>query len=235
MEGDSRRHRSERRLSPISIHSLRMEGDCIIEFSKHNFNISIHSLHTEGDRLQLRRRQIPCHFNPLPPHGGRLAHDILEKAGCLFQSTPSAWRETQMLQDRWRLPHHFNPLPPHGGRLYYGTDGQLYFTFQSTPSAWRETFKYSCTKIVTPIISIHSLRMEGDDLPCHRSLHPTHFNPLPPHGGRPQYANVQANLTEFQSTPSAWRETRMILGTPWFPTFQSTPSAWRETTLFPDS
>ena len=79
--------------------------------------------------------------------------------------------------------------------------------FQSTPSAWRETFFYGAV-IAFRAISIHSLRMEGDcflfhtyllsgifqstpsawretDLPCHRSLHPTHFNPLPPHGGRP--------------------------------------------------
>ena len=57
------------------------------------------------------------------------------------------------------------------------------------------------------IISIHSLRMEGDP-------------------DRPDAATEQVG---FQSTPSAWRET--------FPNgllqlderFQSTPSAWRET------
>ena len=57
-------------------------------------------------------------------------------------------------------------------------------------------------------ISIHSLRMEGDE---------TTFLKI-------------AGFEIFQSTPSAWRETRSIT----FPhcknfPFQSTPSAWRET------
>ncbi len=41
------------------------------------------------------------------------------------------------------------------------------------------------------LISIHSLRMEGDSY-CHFFTHSIrHFNPLPPHGGRPKHnANV---------------------------------------------
>ena len=57
---------------PISIHSLRMEGDYFFRFVFH------------------RSR----YFNPLPPHGGRPCRF----RGCVsvakFQSTPSAWRET---------------------------------------------------------------------------------------------------------------------------------------------
>ena len=34
-----------------------------------------------------------------------------------------------------------------------------------------------------------------------------HFNPLPPHGGRQDYQHTLLCATEFQSTPSAWRET----------------------------
>ena len=139
MEGDSRRHRSERRLSPISIHSLRMEGDCIIEFSKHNFNISIHSLHTEGDLLT----------------GGE------GKRIFSFQSTPSTRRETVRHVLVCAAGCDFNPLPPHGGRrppapLWGATE-----KFQSTPSAWRET-KPTRIPRHRKRISIHSLRMEGD-------------------------------------------------------------------------
>ena len=79
-------------------------------------------------------------------------------------------------------------------------------------------------------ISIHSLRMEGDitfmfsvaiakyfnPLPPHggRRHNPTmipahsNFNPLPPHGGR-LFAKPASDFNvAFQSTPSAWRETR---------------------------
>ena len=37
------------------------------------------------------------------------------------------------------------------------------------------------------IISIHSLRMEGDSLPLLLPYAYAHFNPLPPHGGRHGY------------------------------------------------
>ena len=58
-----------------------------------------------------------------------------------FQSTPSAWRETYLLQRSRLHLVHFNPLPPHGGRLN----------------------EFSCGSR-EPTISIHSLRMEGDQL-----------------------------------------------------------------------
>ena len=78
--------------------------------------------------------------------------------------------------------------------------------FQSTPSVWRETIIKPLV-IAARIISIHSLRVEGDylrekysldvDISIHSlrvegdgHLHADshagqHFNPLPPCGGRP--------------------------------------------------
>ena len=147
-----------------------------------------------------------------------------------FQSTPSAWRETTTgTLTRWRCLN-FNPLPPHGGRQHFS---------HSTP--------------IAIFISIHSLRMEGDErtfqcgtitkyfnpLPPHGGrlqllfvsmlLH-QHFNPLPPHGGRLYFYNHFICSFQFQSTPSAWRETTLTIM--YFVSkmeFQSTPSAWRET------
>ena len=78
------------------------------------------------------------------------------------------------------------------------------------------------------------------------------FNPLPPHGGRPFHSCSFLSAFQFQSTPSAWRETRFFtVFTTLFKIsihslrmegdgdvrkvrhrvrgFQSTPSAWRET------
>ena len=58
-------------------------------------------------------------------------------------------------------------------------------------------------------ISIHSLRMEGDR----------------------NYRNPGKARNEFQSTPSAWRETYHPNLVHPARVFQSTPSAWRETLL----
>ena len=59
--------------------------------------------------------------------------------------------------------------------------------FQSTPSAWRET-KKGGTVIGWIDISIHSLRMEGDQ----------------------SRGVLSVSGKGFQSTPSAWRETQVL-------------------------
>ena len=111
-----------------------------VQFRGQRGSISIHSLRMEGDIPQDRETTCGGHFNPLPPHGGRLAgvfqhvqfivisiHSLRMEGDLVlflplyisnvFQSTPSAWRETVE-----RDP-------------YY----ELIELFQSTPSAWRET------------------------------------------------------------------------------------------------
>ena len=101
--------------------------------------ISIHSLRMEGDAECAICTGRGHHFNPLPPHGGRHTDSCYFPVVGIFQSTPSAWRETWGRKCLHLRRLYFNPLPPHGGRLwttrYYG-----YGDF----------------------ISIHSLRMEGD-------------------------------------------------------------------------
>ena len=104
-------------------------------------------------------------FNPLPPHGGRqhlleitrsrrcisihslrMEGDMLSLIApsnlSLFQSTPSAWRETAQT----------------------GIAAAYFYIFQSTPSAWRET-KEAVLFLYDLHISIHSLRKEGDGVP----------------------------------------------------------------------
>ena len=79
----------------------------------------------------------------------------------LFQSTPSAWRETQI-------------------KTYPVTEGEI-----SIHSLRMEGDVVGRTDTgVTGIISIHSLRMEGDLCATHWYAQTTYFNPLPPHGGR---------------------------------------------------
>ena len=215
---------------PISIHSLRVEGDkkeVVHVVHKHNFN----PLPPCGGRQNkhfVRWRQIyfnplpPCggrpdkcdalehfqDFNPLPPCGGRLVRFC--PAFCIrsaFQSTPSVWRETNKeftLDD-------FSHISIHSLRVEGDHDGLRRIAgnhrFQSTPSGWRETAvrKYPCTAFR---ISIHSLRVEGDGSPKTSRAPTTDFNPLPPCGGRPDVFFRLAAHQAFQSTPSVWRETK---------------------------
>ena len=147
-------------------------------------DISIHSLRMEGDLYWLARYMIGIYFNPLPPHGGRRLSRNSFAFTSIFQSTPSAWRETFHRSTNANKPGNFNPLPPHGGRLEQSHVKHQYLE-----------------------ISIHSLRMEGDE-----------------------YSPLKNDLTiVFQSTPSAWRETYDVAKINDGGLFQSTPSAWRET------
>ena len=58
--------------------------------------ISIHSLRMEGDRRFYTLSRPEFYFNPLPPHGGRLDIETYSSVDITFQSTPSAWRETDL-------------------------------------------------------------------------------------------------------------------------------------------
>ena len=192
----------------ISIHSLRMEGDWSNAVRNYSSgNISIHSLRMEGDIIQQDRKSSLR----------------------IFQSTPSAWRETKRHSLHRPKQENFNPLPPHGGRLIG-----------------------SINPICQIGISIHSLRMEGDSQTKSNTLFIFVFQSTPSAWRETSVCFYDFTFFIFQSTPSAWRETienvtsavqysisihslRMegdlqLLGSlkPLFP-FQSTPSAWRET------
>ena len=214
--------------------------------------ISIHSLRMEGDPLSDRCQSHMWNFNPLPPHGGRPAYESTEISArdisihslrmegdrrgdvffadfgtfqstpsawretcehrlsdieeALFQSTPSAWRETTVQVSPPQCDTHFNPLPPHGGRLdlvkkhlFQGhiSIHSLRMEGDNSYSILKKNGEISIhslrmegdptlviSSIISEIISIHSLRMEGDAEPLHGCLRPIYFNPLPPHGGR---------------------------------------------------
>ena len=104
-------------------------------------------------------------------------------------------------------------------------------------------------------ISIHSLRVEGDEGIDSLSGNSDYFNPLPPCGGRLVGFSGRCPAVQFQSTPSVWRETGnidVIVNSNRISIhslrvegdarcgrlrqrqsqFQSTPSVWRETLAF---
>ena len=146
--------------------------------------ISIHSLRMEGDNFFYLIHNIVKHFNPLPPHGGRLLRFFSLFFVSKFQSTPSAWRETGGRISSQRRPKGFQSTPSAWRETYVPMFFLLSGIFQSTPSAWRETSKADSAAKQSQI-SIHSLRMEGDF----------------------QHVTQLRQYRIFQSTPSAWRET----------------------------
>ena len=168
----------------ISIHSLRMEGDpTFLVFRPVRQFISIHSLRMEGDAQLETIAFERLYFNPLPPHGGRQSGAVMSQVTVIFQSTPSAWRETRRrFASKCFLEISIHSLRMEGdfSFVWYALTS---FEFQSTPSAWRETTSGN-TRVPTFDISIHSLRMEGDFLSSNSRLCNFNFNPLPPHGGR---------------------------------------------------
>ena len=238
----------------ISIHSLRMEGDDIkSENSKYSSSfqstpsawretvpaalvavslafqstpsawreticggqtktvrrISIHSLRMEGDFPALSTGTATKHFNPLPPHGGRLRCNAFAVASLIFQSTPSAWRETGV---------------PRSGLVPMGISIHS-LRMEGDPHRHRQGSRSA--------ISIHSLRMEGDRISDPVRCPVFHFNPLPPHGGRPSPFGslpflVHISIHSLRMEGDVSREAGVVVVSL---AFQSTPSAWRETFL----
>ena len=132
----------------------------------------------EGDLCRLSYFSSLRHFNPLPPHGGRQMFYPIPCLIMVFQSTPSAWRETLLPILSHLLKMYFNPLPPHGGRPVH-----------------LDIYRFVVD------ISIHSLRMEGDCIPISRILQTCHFNPLPPHGGRRRILSGGNVMSHFNPLP----------------------------------
>ena len=125
----------------ISIHSLRMEGDQIVLYYFVHPYISIHSLRMEGDPVGIPEKQ-KCNISI---HSLRMEGDVFIISFSLslnvFQSTPSAWRETfcglpSVLDLNFISIHSLRMEGDEKTQAQINSD----FIFQSTPSAWRETF-----------------------------------------------------------------------------------------------
>ena len=108
--------------------------------------ISIHSLRMEGD----------------------LAMSSENCEELIFQSTPSVWRETHLTYHQ-ETAIGFQSTPSVWRETHIHTHFIVNSVFQSTPSVWRETWSYLgiCRR---KVISIHSLRMEGDSKTAQESV-----------------------------------------------------------------
>ena len=208
-----------------------MEGDLYPYGYSDASDISIHSLRMEGDTAYPDQTNQGYNFNPLPPHGGRLSY-VSDIPSCVTISIHSLRMEGDT-SSGYAFPGKYISI--HSLRMegdIYNFDNVFCVElFQSTPSAWRETWCYRKVdkgrhgRVISihslrmegdrqrqrlyllHVISIHSLRMEGDGVANVSVKVILHFNPLPPHGGRPLPLSSWSAWDTFQSTPSAWRET----------------------------
>ena len=125
-----------------------------------------------------------------------------------FQSTPSAWRETSSNTQSAYDNKDFNPLPPHGGRHLEPLRPILHIIISIHSLRMEGDTKKVWTPSDVHNISIHSLRMEGDfqiggksDRGIFISIHSLRME------GDPEQTRYSGKIPQFQSTPSAWRET----------------------------
>ena len=170
---------------PISIHSLRVEGDGSAkrtpERSHTRFQstpsvwretthgsgyqtpcaISIHSLRVEGDSITHHHPHLHHNFNPLPPCGGRHLCSIIDIVRRSISIHSLRVEGDKMPPAQCRHRRHFNPLPPCGGRRTQQRDRRRRCVISI--HSLRVEGDYSMPRLVCQDkISIHSLRVEGD-------------------------------------------------------------------------
>ena len=75
------------------------------------------------------------------------------------------------------------------------------FGFLSTPSGWRATPQGARLPNCTVRISIHALRVEGDERRRVNARALCNFYPRPPGGGRPQYSVKKCEKQHFYPRP----------------------------------
>ena len=192
-------------------------------------HISIHALREEGDISKVCLMHLIENFYPRPPRGGRLYPYEWSCATHLFLSTPSARRATVSPLPDVPLSALFLSTPSARRATPFCSVAASSTKFLSTPSARRAT-RCSTNAKGGAAISIHALREEGDDLRPIIIRGLRDFYPRPPRGGRLEALDAVELL--FDISIHALREEGdvgctilelLIFG------FLSTPSARRAT------
>ena len=207
----------------ISIHALRVEGDrsCVrISDRLRNFYprppgggrltelfgpcgigwISIHALRVEGDRNKYVTCTTEEYFYPRPPGGGR-PEQLQARAGKYVISI-HALRVEGDHDHAGREEHRadFYPRPPGGGRQNpIGYMSTHYNFYPRPPGGGRRVPVHVLRDHVE--ISIHALRVEGDQNQRALAIYDTHFYPRPPGGGRHPREPMAPRVCDFYPRP----------------------------------
>ena len=218
--------------SIISIHSPRMGRDVWLHGERRGEGISIHSPRMGRDKSAWVTRVQPCaeNFNPLSPHGERLPQGLPITAHKKISIHSPRMGRDQGFEGRFAARLDFNPLSPHGERPIDALPlAVLRCISIHSPRMGRDR-QFALLRRHIPI-SIHSPRMGRDPgrtvtiLHYQRSFQSTlpawgetihgsvimcctsNFNPLSPHGERPEGNKKHNTNSPFQSTLPAWGET----------------------------
>ena len=168
--------------------------------------ISIHSLHTEGDIPQDRETACGGHFNPLPPHGGRLPIPQIIVSFLIFQSTPSTRRETDHSAVRCTVSRiSIHSLHTEGDLLCHQAGSLSHISIHSLHTEGDLPHDHSLT--INSEISIHSLHTEGDVVQSAEHFDQVLFQSTPSTRRETFSSSVVSLIFSFQSTPSTRRET----------------------------
>ena len=144
----------------------------------------------EGDFTLGKFVKRVFYFNPLPPCGGR-------RPKRLFTSF--------IISD-------FNPLPPCGGRRSSICRRSIFGDFNPLPPCGGRPLPQCAA--VSPTISIHSLRVEGDSVCPIRNFGMCYFNPLPPCGGRRRVSDSRTTTLYFNPLPPCGGRRIMMIYAP---------------------
>ena len=163
----------------ISIHALRVEGDCThLRWMPRNARFLSTPSGWRATLVPRADRRRRGHFYPRPPGGGR--HSILI-------TTP-----------RWK--RNFYPRPPGGGRLSTSTPIWRSLYFYPRPPGGGRLAGGEFPNLPAGI-SIHALRVEGDRRSRQTFPRCQDFYPRPPGGGRRVPFRPRPGRTDFYPRP----------------------------------
>ena len=212
----------------LSTPSVRRATRAFLHADLRVSHISIHALRAEGDAVAAPVTLPPIPFLSTPSVRRATAADLraVSRSRNFYPRPPCGGRPTC---SRSRQTHpNFYPRPPCGGRpdavgsydrwtIFLSTPSVRRATelisfvspetlFLSTPSVRRATTAWSMPVAARPI-SIHALRAEGDAAQNPVFCVRRYFYPRPPCGGRPGSSRLTPPTTTFLSTPSVRRAT----------------------------
>ena len=195
----------------VSTHSLLAEGDGI-KGGKSGARVSFQPTPSSRRETRSARNAVRAgrRFNPLPPRGGRLS-------GFIFRVNHKRVSTHSLLAEGDRKLHcratFFIKVSTHSLLAegdFAGCPACCHNAAVSTHSLLAEGDYNAGERSNGNMVSTHSLLAEGDCL-RQRLLPGSYcFNPLPPRGGRHNWAESAARQWLFQPTPSSRRETPRV-------------------------